>query len=119
MYKLCRIDLGRSQEIIKKLDLYVEEITKKINPQCIILFGSFAKNDFNEASDIDLVVIADFKEGFLERIKLLMDINDHYKLPLEPIGYTPQEFREMKERKNSFIENLSREGKILFGHLES
>jgi len=31
----------------------------------VILFGSFARRDINEGSDVDIVVIADFKEQFL------------------------------------------------------
>jgi predicted nucleotidyltransferase len=37
-------------------------VVKEIRPEVVILFGSFAKGDFNEGSDVDAMVIADFKE---------------------------------------------------------
>jgi hypothetical protein len=92
---------------------YVERLKRELNPYLIILFGSFAKNDFNEGSDIDLVVVADFEEKFLDRIKLLMDLNEFY-LPLEPIGYTKDEFERMREKGNSFILEVLATGKIIY-----
>lgn len=59
------------------------------------------------------MVVADFKEDFLDRIRTLMDINV-FKLPIEPVGYMPEEFREMKERKNTFIMEVLEKGKILY-----
>jgi len=45
----------------------------------------------------------DFKKPFLERIKVLLDLNDDIGLSLQPIGYTPEEFRKMREERNRFI----------------
>jgi len=85
----------------------------KLNPQTVVLFGSFATDDVNEGSDIDIMVIADFQVGFLDRIKLLLDLN-HFGLPVEPIGYTVQEFTSMKGAGNPFISQVLRTGKILY-----
>lgn len=81
----------------------------------MILFGSFARRDINEGSDVDIVVIADFKEQFRERIKLLLDLNDGIGLPLEPIGYTPEEFQRMREEGNRFTQEVLEKGEILYG----
>jgi len=85
----------------------------KLNPQAIILFGSFATDDINEGSDIDILVIADFRAGFLDRIKLLLDLN-RFGLPIEPIGYTAAEFDKMKQAGNPFIDQVLANGKILY-----
>jgi len=54
---------------IKKINYYVEEIVKsglinflveKLNPSCIILFGSFRKGEYDKESDIDLFVESPF-----------------------------------------------------------
>jgi len=81
----------------------------------VILFGSFARGDVNEGSDVDIIVISNFKEPFLDRIKLLLDLNDELKLPLEPVGYTPEEFRRMREEGNRFILEVCENLKILYG----
>jgi hypothetical protein len=114
MLKLCRVDLDRSEEIFKKIDKYVERVASEFDPQCVILFGSFARGDISEASDVDLLVVADFKEGVLDRIKTLLDFNDDLGLPLEPVGYTPKEFEEMREKGNPFILDLLEKGKVLY-----
>ena len=38
------------------------------------LFGSVARNDFNEGSDNDITIIGDFKERFLDRIGKILEI---------------------------------------------
>ena len=113
MLKLCRVNLEKRQEILEKLDEYVKYLVEHLNPKLVILFGSFTKGDVNEGSDIDLIVLANFTEDFLDRIKKLLDLNK-YGIPLEPIGYTPEEFNEMLERKNLFIKEALRTGKILY-----
>jgi hypothetical protein len=113
MHKLCRVDLERSEEIVRKIDDYVNEVVKRLNPHLIVMFGSFASGDINEVSDIDILVVADFKEKFLNRIRTLMDLNT-FKIPIKPVGYTPKEFKEMKNRKNAFIMEVLEKGKILY-----
>jgi predicted nucleotidyltransferase len=113
MFILRRIDIKRSGEIFRKIESYVKEVIKKLNPKLIILFGSFASNEINEGSDIDILVVADFKEDFLDRIKILMDLNK-FGIPIEPIGYTNEEFEEMKKKNNLFVEEVLKKGKILF-----
>ena len=51
-------------------------------------------------SDIDLIVIADFKKPFLERLKELALLNDT-GLALEVLGYTPPEFMQMLDNLNA------------------
>jgi len=113
MLKLCRIDLERSEEIYKKIDAYKNHLVEKLNPEKILLFGSFARGDFNECSDIDLLVIHDWKEAFLDRIKVLLDLNEA-GLPLEPVGYTREEFNRMQNEGNSFIADIASKGKTIY-----
>lgn len=114
MLKLRRVDIERSEEIFRKIDEYVEEVVKSLNPYLVILFGSFATGDINEGSDIDTLVVADFKESFLDRIKKLVDLNK-FRIPVEPVGYTLKEFKEMKKRKNAFIMEVVEKGKVMYG----
>ncbi|MEM2922331.1 MAG: nucleotidyltransferase domain-containing protein [Candidatus Caldarchaeum sp.] len=112
MLKLRRVDIEHSQEILNRLNNYIEEIKTQLQPDLIILFGSFASGDINEASDIDLLVVAPFKEPFLDRIKLMLVLNTE-PIPLEPVGYTPEEFEDMVTRGNPFITEVLEKGRIL------
>ena len=61
----------------------------------IYLYGSFARGDFNEGSDIDLIVVGEFDGKMPERIGKILDLTS---LPMEPLVYTEPEFEEMKDR---------------------
>ena len=113
MRKLCRVDLERSEEIFGKIDEYIKKVVRVLNPEKIIMFGSFARKDFNEGSDIDLIVICNWKEDFLDRIGVLLKLNDLH-LPLEPIGYTKDEFEMMIKNGNPFIEKVLKEGIVMY-----
>ncbi|MEM1586989.1 MAG: nucleotidyltransferase domain-containing protein [Candidatus Bathyarchaeia archaeon] len=113
MLKLRRIDIERSEEIFEKIEAYVKKIIENLNPYVVILFGSFATGDINEGSDIDIVIIADFKENFLDRIKTLMKLNT-FGIPIEPIGYTLEEFEKMHVEGNRFIMEVMEKGRILY-----
>ena len=113
MRKLCRVDIERSGEVFQKIDDYVAEVVRKLSPDLVLLFGSFATGDINEGSDIDILVVAYFKEPFLDRIRTLMDINT-FKIPIEPVGYTREEFAQMKTRKNPFIMEVLERGKVMY-----
>ncbi|PMP95258.1 MAG: hypothetical protein C0169_05560 [Thermodesulfobacterium geofontis] len=64
-------------------------------------------------------MIADFKVPFLDRIKLLLDLNEGIGLPLEPLGYTQEEFKKMKEERNPIIIEVINTGKVSMGKFNS
>ena len=113
MRRICRVDIERSREVYKKIDDYVGEVARILHPDLVLLFGSFATGDINEGSDIDILVVAHFKEPFLDRMRTLMDINT-FKIPIEPVGYTLEEFTQMKDRKNPFIMEVLEKGRIMY-----
>jgi predicted nucleotidyltransferase len=113
MLKLCRVNIERSEEVFEKINAYLNEVIKHLNPYLVVLFGSFATGEINEGSDIDILVVADFKEGFLDRIGTLMRLNS-FGIPVEPVGYTLEEFEEMKRRGNPFILEVLEKGKVLY-----
>ena len=113
MLKLRRVNIERSEEVFEKINAYVSEVIKHLNPYFVILFGSFATGEINEGSDVDILVVADFKEDFLDRIGTLMRLNT-FGIPIEPVGYTLEEFEDMKRRGNSFILEVLEKGKVLY-----
>lgn len=113
MYKICNINLDQRGQITHQIKQYCQEVVTRLNPQAVILFGSFATGDINEGSDIDLMVIADFEMSFVERIRLLLGMN-HFDLPLEPVGYTLAELEKMKHAGNPFIAEIMDNGKVLY-----
>ncbi len=79
-----------------KIKMIISKIREKISLDCVILFGSRARNDYMPYSDIDLIYIGDFKEKFINRASLILD---HFKFQLgvaiDAFCYTPSEFKKM------------------------
>jgi len=69
------------KEIIQILSRRLKALQEKLPLFHVELFGSHAKGNYTVASDVDIMVIADFKERFLDRLNLLMGLNDEIKLP--------------------------------------
>jgi predicted nucleotidyltransferase len=104
---LRRIDIGSSAQIPEKLRKFAARLRKRYRLKAIYLFGSCARGAFHEGSDIDLVIVGDFKERFFDRIGSVMDLTD---LPIEPLVYTPDEFAQMLKNGNPLMEEVVRHG---------
>ena len=73
-------------EVISRVEQYAELVAKHINPQEIILFGSFAKGNATDDSDIDVAVIVDsLKEDYLDVAKLLYKLRRDIDDRIEPV----------------------------------
>lgn len=97
----------------EKLNLMVNDL-KSYGPEKIILFGSAVRGDTDRHSDLDIVVIKDTKERFLERlIEVSKFIRDDL-FPIDVFVYTPEEFKLMQEEENPFIEQVLKEGRIIY-----
>jgi uncharacterized protein len=105
MSTLRRIDIAGSRELFARIRDFASLLKKELPVREVYLYGSFAKNEIHEGSDIDLLIIGDFKERFAARIGKILDLTD---LPIEPLVYTPQEFEEMKQSGNPFINTILR-----------
>ena len=78
----------------------------------VYLFGSFARGDIHEGSDIDLIIVGDFSERFHERIYRVLLLDDH-NLPLAPLCYRPEEIEQMQGEGNPFILGALATAKLL------
>lgn len=107
---------GKQDDVIKDALLdYCNEVIKRFNPLCIILYGSRAKGTFTNKSDADIIVISNnFNQDFLSRIRSLIDANTTM-LPIEPLGYTEAEFNSMLESCRLTALDAVKEGIALFG----
>jgi len=71
---------------------YVEFISSKYNVQSAILFGSFAKGNFHDDSDIDIaVVIKNVKDIFDTQVEL-MQLRRKIDLRIEPHPFEYSDF---------------------------
>ena len=94
------------------LDQLVNDLLP-LRPEKIILFGSTARGDDDEYSDIDLIVIKHTDKSFVQR---LVEAGSYVSLPfhVDNFVYTPEEIEAMIQEENSFIESALLEGKVIY-----
>lgn len=109
MKELCPV-----KPIEKELKHFVDNAKDNIKLHSIILFGSRARGDNTNKSDVDLLIIGEFQESFLRRPLILDQFNDT-KYTLELFCYTPKEFHKMFKEGNVMILDALDEGRVLFG----
>ncbi|NVM22973.1 MAG: nucleotidyltransferase domain-containing protein [Desulfobacterales bacterium] len=97
---------------IKSLKTRIISIFKAFNPDKIILFGSIAGENWDEASDIDLIIVYETDKRFMERLKELYLSWDIPKA-VDILAYTPAEFEKMID-ESFFMQDAMREGQVIY-----
>lgn len=82
------------------------------NPEKIILFGSYAKDNHDEYSDIDLIIVYPTNKKFLDRLKELY-LSWNMAKGVDILAYTPEEFERMKQ-ENEFVQDACKEGIVIY-----
>lgn len=110
MKKIANAKINKEAKEIAKI------VAKKYKPEKIILFGSVARGEVRKNSDIDLCIIKNTKLPSHKRIWKVYELlrGYEYKYGLEPIIFTPTEFRKKEKCENYFIRNILKDGKILY-----
>jgi len=102
----------------KSLSTIAEEFVSSIskdNIKAIILFGSVARGEFTEKSDIDIIIVPKNKIA-KEKIESLVDkLLDIYDVHVVPIFLTEKEIQERIKRFDNFIITIINEGRLLYG----
>ena len=101
----------------KKILMMVKTAVSSVDSNAtLILFGSYARGDYNENSDIDLLVLINKEKvtrADQKKIKYpLYDIEFETGTIISPMVFSKKEW-ENKHRKTPFYENIYKEGKIL------
>ncbi|MDO9399749.1 MAG: nucleotidyltransferase domain-containing protein [bacterium] len=85
------------KKVKKEINKYIKILkADKLPIKKIILFGSYAKGEQHEWSDIDLCIISPkFKDAFeaLQYLWLKRKIFD-IQYVIEPIGFSPKDFKD-------------------------
>jgi predicted nucleotidyltransferase len=84
----------------------------KLGVKKIILFGSLSVGKVHRSSDIDLVVVRESNQRFLDRLdEIYRAVKPNYGIDF--FVYTPEEFKEMSV-KNPFLRRALKEGRLLY-----
>ncbi len=98
----------------KEIQNIVNQLVRLYKPEKIILFGSLAKDQIEQGTDIDLFIIKnDVPKLGVDRIRQL-DALIKYKLATDFIVYKPQELEQRLKLGDPFVKTILKEGKVLY-----
>ncbi len=97
----------------RELQRYVRLLREVYNPERILLFGSLASGEVQEWSDIDLVIIKETDQRFLDRTREVMELL-RPKVGIDVLVYTPQEFARLLRERAFVRDEIGAKGKVLY-----
>lgn len=101
-----------SPQIEERIRKIGERIKKEYRAEKVILFGSYARGEATEDSDIDLFIVAPTKERFFQRMatvrRLIRDLRNG--LPVAPIVLTSEDLEKRKKAEDPFVEEVLASG---------
>lgn len=97
----------RIREIIQALHPY--------QPDRIYLFGSWARGEEDDLSDLDVVVIKRTPLPFFDRLREVLRLFPAEFGAVDVLVYTPEEFAAMQKEGNAFAEMIIEEGRLIYG----
>ena len=86
------MDKKQAENYIKE---YIKRLKRDVRPKSVILYGSFLKGNYQEGSDIDLIIVSDYFSRLDEDDRLEILYRKTVGLPLDfhLHGLTPGEYK--------------------------
>lgn len=123
-YKIPTIDELKPSipsDVEEKLQRYVSSIVDIYSNDVlkIILYGSYARGDYDENSDIDIMILlrlsdTDIKKYRHQLSECTYDFNEKYNVDVKPIAKNYDDFMKWND-SYPFYENIKRDGVELYG----
>jgi len=109
--------VNKELKTLTNLEKLIDFIVSEYKPEKIILFGSYGTERATEISDIDLLIIKKTNKRFVDRtVELIQLVRSQFgfKYPVEPLVYTPNEFKKAMKINSLFIRTILLNGVVLY-----
>ena len=100
-----------SQETIRGV---AQRIGEAARADRVVLFGSHARGEAREDSDVDLLVVSQSDLPRHKRSRALYALFDPYPFPMDIIVYTPAEIAQALNSPASFVASVLAEGREVY-----
>lgn len=104
--------------VAKTLPQAIRRIVRKLKPEKIVLFGSYAYGNPTPDSDVDLLIVMETNGKNKEAYRTASMLLYPRQFPVDIIVKTPKEVEEaMRGGKDNsfFIREIIKKGKVLYG----
>ena len=97
-----------------EIETIVERIVARMQPQKVIIFGSYAKGMATIKSDLDIFIIKETELPPANRAVTLMPLLASVLNRVDVHVYTPEEVEAYREEPFSFVNSVFKSGKTVF-----
>ncbi len=108
------VPIGCDRRVSETLPAAVERIIRELQPEKIILFGSYAYGTPTPDSDVDLLVIMETDAPSKERAWAVSRLLIPRPFPVDILVRTPQEIERALAQGDFFIREIMERGKVLY-----
>jgi predicted nucleotidyltransferase len=98
-----------------QIDAAIRTLAEQANPERILLFGSYARGDADENSDLDFVVIESLVEDRATEMVRLRRALRPLRLPVDVLVYSSDDVARWGDQPGSALYWALREGKTVYG----
>ncbi len=106
-------EVKAARDTIQKI---LDKLVTGYAPQKVILYGSYAYGNPDRDSDIDLLIIKETTERFIDRWVTVQQIltGTHPSIPVETLVLTPREMEKRLAIGDQFVEEIITRGEVLY-----
>ena len=98
----------------EQLNDITERIVRCFEPEKIIVFGSYARGDAREDSDIDLLVVAATDLPVRERFPAIRRVLGDFPAAFDVFWKTPEEYRRWRNVVNHVVYFAEKYGRVMY-----
>jgi uncharacterized protein len=92
----------------------VARLVQRFEPEKIILFGSYARGDAREDSDIDLLVVAETDLPMRDRFPAVRSVLADFPAAFDVFWKTPEEYRRWRNVVNHVVYFAEKYGRVSY-----
>ncbi|HNS03281.1 MAG TPA: nucleotidyltransferase domain-containing protein [Anaerolineae bacterium] len=105
---------GFHNTVADALPLVVERLTSELQPERVILFGSYAHGAPTPDSDVDLLVVLETDASATERYLAVSRLLYPRPFPVDILVRTPAEIEQALRTNDFFIREILDQGRVLY-----
>mgnify|MGYP000937829722 CR=1 FL=1 len=95
--------------VVNTVAKYADVVTEQLSPASIVLFGSYARGESNDDSDIDVAVIFNgFSGDWLKTSSVLWRLRRGISYDIEP------HFLDSTDDKSGFVKHVFKTGQVIY-----